>query len=252
MRSGQQERQIKPGDRVAILGHGIAVVEQVNKEHVHAVLRGGKPACVRASSQAENSEPTHCSFAYSVLACLRTGMSGSASFHTRGNLCRRRAHARGRHPRPARFSPARRWREPRPAAPRLPSSSSRRCRYGQESSETRQQLACLVRLPSTLVRVRTRDKGRNLLWITQSDKRLAEHLEQEQGSFCPTSTVPESLAAKATALMYPAGSVFRSLAPRTRLVLYRLPWQTQVRLRPRRSDSREQVSKPLLLTDGLP
>jgi len=35
----QQERRIKPGDRMAILGHGIAVVERVNREDVHAVLR---------------------------------------------------------------------------------------------------------------------------------------------------------------------------------------------------------------------
>ena len=34
----QQERRIKPGDRVAILGRGIAVVEQVGGKEVHAVL----------------------------------------------------------------------------------------------------------------------------------------------------------------------------------------------------------------------
>jgi len=33
----QQERRIKPGDRVAILGHGIAVVEQVNNTEVQAI-----------------------------------------------------------------------------------------------------------------------------------------------------------------------------------------------------------------------
>ncbi|MFZ0290901.1 MAG: hypothetical protein WB616_17340 [Candidatus Sulfotelmatobacter sp.] len=34
----QQERRIKRGDRVAILGRGIALVEQVNDKHVHVIL----------------------------------------------------------------------------------------------------------------------------------------------------------------------------------------------------------------------
>jgi hypothetical protein len=34
----QQDRRIKHGDRVAILGHGIAVVEHVNDTHVHVLL----------------------------------------------------------------------------------------------------------------------------------------------------------------------------------------------------------------------
>ena len=34
----QEERHIKPGDRVAILEHGIAVVEQVDGKEVHALL----------------------------------------------------------------------------------------------------------------------------------------------------------------------------------------------------------------------
>ena len=36
-RRGQQ-RRIKPGDRLAVLGHGIAVVERVDGKEVHAVL----------------------------------------------------------------------------------------------------------------------------------------------------------------------------------------------------------------------
>ena len=36
-RRGEQ-RRIKPGDRLAVLGHGIAVVEQAHGEEVHAVL----------------------------------------------------------------------------------------------------------------------------------------------------------------------------------------------------------------------
>ncbi len=34
----QQERRIKQGDRVAVLGRGIAVVEQIDGKEVHAVL----------------------------------------------------------------------------------------------------------------------------------------------------------------------------------------------------------------------
>jgi hypothetical protein len=33
-----EERRIKPGDRVAVLGHGIAVVEQADHNQVHAAL----------------------------------------------------------------------------------------------------------------------------------------------------------------------------------------------------------------------
>ena len=33
-----EERRIKPGDRVAVLGHGIAVVEHADRNHVHALL----------------------------------------------------------------------------------------------------------------------------------------------------------------------------------------------------------------------
>jgi preprotein translocase subunit YajC len=35
----QQERTLKKGDRVAVLGHGIAVVEQVDGKEVHVALR---------------------------------------------------------------------------------------------------------------------------------------------------------------------------------------------------------------------
>jgi hypothetical protein len=34
----REERRIKPGDRVAVLGHGIAVVEQADHNQVHALL----------------------------------------------------------------------------------------------------------------------------------------------------------------------------------------------------------------------
>jgi preprotein translocase subunit YajC len=34
----QRERTLKKGDRVAVLGHGIAVVEQVDGKEVHVVL----------------------------------------------------------------------------------------------------------------------------------------------------------------------------------------------------------------------
>jgi hypothetical protein len=34
----KEERRIKPSDRVAVLGHGIAVVEQADDDQVHAVL----------------------------------------------------------------------------------------------------------------------------------------------------------------------------------------------------------------------
>ena len=34
----QQERTLKKGDRVAVLGHGIAVVEQVDAKEVHVAL----------------------------------------------------------------------------------------------------------------------------------------------------------------------------------------------------------------------
>ena len=34
----RQERTLKRGDRVAVLGHGIAVVEQVGGKEVHVVL----------------------------------------------------------------------------------------------------------------------------------------------------------------------------------------------------------------------
>jgi preprotein translocase subunit YajC len=34
----QQERTLKPGDRVAVLGHGIAVVKQIDGREVHVVL----------------------------------------------------------------------------------------------------------------------------------------------------------------------------------------------------------------------
>ncbi|MBZ5655884.1 MAG: preprotein translocase subunit YajC [Acidobacteriia bacterium] len=34
----QQERTLKPGDRVAVLGHGIAVVEQIDGKEVHVAL----------------------------------------------------------------------------------------------------------------------------------------------------------------------------------------------------------------------
>jgi hypothetical protein len=33
-----EERRIKPGDRVAVLGSGIAVVEHADRNHVHALL----------------------------------------------------------------------------------------------------------------------------------------------------------------------------------------------------------------------
>jgi hypothetical protein len=42
--------------------------------------RDGKLARMRAPSQTERPERTHCNFAYSALACFRMGMSGSASF----------------------------------------------------------------------------------------------------------------------------------------------------------------------------
>ena len=38
MRVRQQERRIKCGDRVAIIGRGIALVEHVNDKHVHLIL----------------------------------------------------------------------------------------------------------------------------------------------------------------------------------------------------------------------
>jgi hypothetical protein len=33
-----EERRIKPGDRLAVLGQGIAVVEHADRNHVHALL----------------------------------------------------------------------------------------------------------------------------------------------------------------------------------------------------------------------
>jgi hypothetical protein len=35
-----EERRLKQGDRIAVLGHGIAVVEQADNDRVHAVLGG--------------------------------------------------------------------------------------------------------------------------------------------------------------------------------------------------------------------
>jgi hypothetical protein len=34
----REERRIKPGDRLAVLGHGIAVVEHADRNQVHALL----------------------------------------------------------------------------------------------------------------------------------------------------------------------------------------------------------------------
>src|ERR1019366_3807689 len=141
-----------------------------------------------------------------------------------GNPCRRRAPGRGRHRHPplAKFSTARRWHEPLPDAPTLPSSSSTRSRCGRESSETRPRQHYPVRLPSMPLHVHIRCRGRKY-WRrtefvpTRWVKQLAGHSGRELGSFYPEPIVPESQAAKATASGCPAESVSLSLGPRTRL-----------------------------------
>jgi len=47
----QQERTLKTGDRVAVLGHGIAVVEQVDGKEVHVVLWSNVPGIAGFSSK---------------------------------------------------------------------------------------------------------------------------------------------------------------------------------------------------------
>src|ERR1035441_9809592 len=158
---------------------------------------------------------------------------------------------------PARFSTARHWHEQRPDALTLPSSSSRRCRCGRESSGTRLRQHYPVRLPSMPLRVHTRYTSRKY-WRrtqfppTQWGKQLAGYSGQQSDSFYPAPIAPESRAAKSTASACPVGSVSLSLALRTRLLPRRPPWQTQARLRPRLPDSREPASTPLPLTFGRP
>jgi hypothetical protein len=106
------------------------------------------------------------------------------------------------------------------------------------------------------VRVRTHDRDRKYCCRTarrptQWVKQLARHLGRQSDSSCPSPIGPESLAAKATASAYPAGSVSRGLVPRTRLAPYRPSWQTPVRLHSRRPDLWELTSKPPPLTAAL-
>jgi hypothetical protein len=88
----QRDKILKQGDRVAILGRGIAVVEQVGGKWIQAVVLNrcvlripastlagrtrtcaGKRVHLRVSRQTKKPERTHCSFAYSALASFRMG-----------------------------------------------------------------------------------------------------------------------------------------------------------------------------------
>ena len=82
--------------------------------------------------------------------------------------------------------------------------------------------------------------------------RSARQSRRESRSFCLVPLAPESRAAKASAFACPRGTVALSPAPGILRVPYRRPWQTQARLRPRRSDSWEQASGHLPLSDALP